>query len=854
MAGDGERPDYSQIPIPTYEEATSGSPQTSNYHLGPSQPSDDPERQAFLAPRSSPNPRPPRRRNGYQAPSVQSVRSSEDTLDGILHSDSEDEEHEDAELRRDIEEMEMDDTDAVTESGMRRRMRSRFGKRMNWLGSTLSEMRLPRVSMPSMEWLTQRLPRVSWRWPVEYRPGWQIIARLFGLTLVVGLIYALFVLEVFPGAIGAFRFDQEEIRQFAQGNIDEGRIRDDLKHITGYAHVAGSEGDLFLAKWIQGRFETSNLDSVSAMEYEVYLNYPIEDGRKVSIVEPKEMEWTAQLEEDSPYENPTAQQANSWVFHGHSKNGTARGPLIYANYGSRDDFKRLKDKGIDISGTIALMRYGGTQGDRALKVKAAEEAGCIGALIYSDPAEDGFTKGDVWPKGPWRTKDGVQRGAVSLMSWVVGDVLTPGWPSIPSHNMVRLDINNDPDIVKGLVKIPSLPLAWRDAQHLLQSVKGHGFEAPHDWRGAVPDVEYWSGDKQSPVVELKNLQYENIRQPIWNIMGLIEGIEQSQKRLIVGNHRDAWCFGAGDPGSGTAVMLEVVRILGQLRQRGWRPLRTIEFASWDAEEYNLIGSTEFVENNLEMLQDDGIAYLNVDVGVVGDKFHAAASPALKSALMRVMKRVADPVRNTTLHHQWMVDKKGLEGLGAGSDYVAFQDFVGMSSMDFGFEGPEGGFPYHSCYETFEWMDKFGDPGFQYHRTLAEVWVLLILEIASEPLLPFDLRHYAEDLKSYVDHTMFYAEKRGAPSDFDLKPLYSAVEHIKQVADQFHKWDDMWFAAFIANNGRESLLDTRLRMDHNDRLSKFESDLLDVKREDEEEEPGTRHGVSRVQPAMLALAC
>lgn len=848
MADDEDKPLYSEVPIPTYEQATSPTPQPSQYHLGPSEVSDDPERQAFLNPRPAARPRASRGRNGYEAPSAQSVRDSEDTLDGILHSDSEDDDHEDEALRRDIEEMEMDETGVDgTASGMRRRMRSRFGKRMNWLGATLSEIRLPRVSMPSMDWLTQRLPRWKWSLPAEYIPGWQLIARLFGLVLVIGLIYALVVLEVFPGSRGDFLYDPESVRAFAQGNVDEGRIRESLKHITGYAHIAGSEGDLYLAKWIQSAFEEANLDSVSTIEYEVYLNYPIKDGRKVSIVEPPEQVWTAHLEEDSPYEHPTRQQENTWVFHGHSKSGTAKGPLVYANYGSRDDFKYLLDNGVDINGTIALVRYGGTQGDRALKVKAAEEAGCLGVLIYSDPAEDGFTKGDPWPKGRWRPSDSVQRGAVSLMSWVVGDVLTPDWPS--SSTMPRLD-RNDPRVeVKGLVNIPSLPLAWRDAQHLLQSLKGHGVEVPGKWRGAVPDTVYWSGDKQAPVVELKNEQFEDDRQPIWNVMGLIEGIpqEQREKRLIVGNHRDSWCFGAGDPGSGTAVMLEVVRIMGTLKERGWRPLRTIEFASWDAEEYNLIGSTEFVENNIELLREDGIAYLNVDVGVVGDDFHAAASPALKVALMRVLKRVGDPFKNATLFELWEREKKSLEGLGAGSDYVAFQDLAGMSSLDFGFRGPAGGFPYHSCYETFEWMDKFGDPGFQYHKALAQIWVLLILELAQEPLLPLDLREYAAGLNSYVDHTLFYAESHGAPSEFSMMPLFDAVEHVKQQAEQFHKWDDEWHDGVAANNYIEMGMWTMQRHRHNNKMIEFETNLLDIKR-GEEEEAGVRHGVGHLNRA------
>jgi hypothetical protein len=223
-------------------------------------------------------------------------------------------------------------------------------------------------------------------------------------------------------------------------------------------------------------------------------------------------------------------------------------------------------------------------------------------------------------------------------------------------------------------------------------------------------------------------------------MARISGVEQSEKSIIIGNHRDSWDFGAADPGSGTAVLVEVARVFGDLVSRGWRPLRTIEFASWDGEEYNLIGSTEYVEDNMDRLRTDGFAYLNVDVGVSGPNFRASASPVFQKALMRVLDRTSDPVLNETLRKLWDDGGHKLEGLGAGSDYVAFQDMAGISSLDFGFEGLP--FPYHSVYENFEWMDKFGDPGFQYHEVLAQILALLILEYAERPVMPFDMTGYA----------------------------------------------------------------------------------------------------------------
>lgn len=339
-----------------------------------------------------------------------------------------------------------------------------------------------------------------------------------------------------------------------------------------------------------------------------------------------------------------------------------------------------------MAGSIAIVRYYGTQGDLALKVKAAELAGAVGCIIYSDPADDGGSR--------YVPSDGIQRGAVSLMGWVVGDVLSSGFASLPSESR-RSSKNSNP----GLNNIPSIPLAWRDAQKLLQAVKGHGQKVPNSWKGGIEGIEWWSGDQNSPIVHLMNYQDEEERQPIYNVVGKITGLEQPQKSVIVGNHRDAWCFGAADPGSGTAVLLEVVRIFGELRNMGWRPLRSIEFASWDGEEYNLIGSTEHVEARIKDLRQNGVAYLNVDVAVAGTDFEAAASPLFEKALLQVLDRTTDSIANRTLRSIWDEKKTKLAGLGAGSDYVAFQDMAGTSSIDIGFGGPP--YPYHSCYDNFE---------------------------------------------------------------------------------------------------------------------------------------------------------
>jgi N-acetylated-alpha-linked acidic dipeptidase len=287
-------------------------------------------------------------------------------------------------------------------------------------------------------------------------------------------------------------------------------------------------------------------------------------------------------------------------------------------------------------------------------------------------------------------------------------------------------------------------------------------------------------------------------------------------------------------------MLEVIAILGQLRAQGWRPLRSIVFASWDAEEYNMIGSTEYVEDHLDDLRALGVAYLNVDVGVVGPDFRAAASPILQRALFRILDRVVDPVDNRTLRAVWQEKGSRVEGLGSGSDYVAFQDLAGVSSIDFGFTGE--GYPYHSCYETYEWMEKFGDPGFLYHKTLAEVWVLLILELSAEGILPFGLTDYARSIEDYVTNLESYAAQKGAPwpdkngnGGFNLKSLYAASDTFLQAAKRMTAWEDAWFSEVYARGGIETNALAAERIAHNDKISDFETDLLDIPR------PGNTEG-------------
>ncbi|KAI4126500.1 MAG: hypothetical protein LQ338_003719 [Usnochroma carphineum] len=796
------------LPIPTYEEATSSRPSSSTSHLGPEEVSHDAERQGLLS-----RDRQPTHHDGYQPPTVDSARSSLDLLPSSGHDSRRSSAEE---LQREIQQMDMEELRDPSSRA------NRFSKRITNLTHSLSSINLPfRQWLPSRQYIRARIPSLPQG--VRFQPNWIIVGRIFAIFLVIFIIWLFFISDLF--AVGSRRvnnmFDPDNLRAYVQGHIDPDNIRHNLQHATQFDHMAGTEGNYFLAKWVETSYIQAGLENVGLERFDVYLNYPKQGGRRVAIIDPPELAWEAKIEEELAY--PAEFEARqTMVFHGHSKLGNVTGPLIYANYGSRQDFQDLKDQGIDVKGSIAVVRYYGSQPDRSLKVKAAEQAGAVGCIIYSDPAEDGFIKGEPYPRGRYMPEDGVQRGSVGLSSWVVGDVLSPGFASLPGEKR-REPKDNNP----GLPKIPSIPLAWRDAQKLLQALKGHGKKIEDTKaKGGVPDVEWWTGDSTSPTVHLRNDQIEKEREGIYNVLGKITGVEQPQNPIIVGNHRDAWCFGGADPGSGTAVMLEVVRIFGELSKAGWRPLRTIEFASWDGEEYNMIGSTEHVEARIEDLRRDACAYINVDVAVTGTEFKAGG-PIFESALKRVLERVSDPNSNRTFLEIWDENKTTMDGLGSGSDFVGFLDLAGTSSLDMRFEG--AAFPYHSCYDNFNWMARFGDSEFRYHTAMAKIWALLILDMADRPLLPLDLNVYAREVTKYVnDLEANYAMVRDSkPSALNFQTLKDAANHFVTNAKVFEDWGTAWSNAVYDTGGFESITLANQRIDHNIRMANLETNLLDV---------------------------
>jgi N-acetylated-alpha-linked acidic dipeptidase len=525
------------------------------------------------------------------------------------------------------------------------------------------------------------------------------------------------------------------------------RARRWLAQLTEEPHVAGTPQEKKVADYVLARFKEFGLEA-EMVRYDVFLNHP----KSVSLKLTAPIETDLALREE-PYDvdKDSSSVAMFPAFHGYGASGRAEAQVVYVNYGSPADFERLRGMGISVDGKVALVRYGGAF--RGLKVKESQDRGAIGVLIYSDPADDGYMRGDVYPDGPMRPPSAIQRGSVLFLSHMPGDPSTPGMPSIAgAKRITREQMTNVP-------KIPSLPISYVEAEKILRRLGGP--RVPDDWQGGLP-FSYHVGPGGAKVA--MSVEMDEGLKPIYNVIATIRGSSEPEKRVILGNHRDAWTHGAVDPNSGTAAMLETARGLAAAIKSGWTPKRTILLASWDAEEYGLVGSTEWAEANAADLQKNAIAYLNCDVAVTGGNLGMGGVPSLLALAQQVASEVADPKRGGSVGAAWEsreraawaqatpVDLEGsepifrprLQPLGSGSDYTVFLDHLGVPSFDFGFSGPYG--VYHAVYDNFRWMEKYGDPEFLYHAAAARLWGLMAMRLAGADVVPLRFGTYAASLQ------------------------------------------------------------------------------------------------------------
>jgi N-acetylated-alpha-linked acidic dipeptidase len=474
------------------------------------------------------------------------------------------------------------------------------------------------------------------------------------------------------------------------------------------------------------------------------------------------------------------------LFNGFSPSGDVTGPVVYANYGLPDDYEDLKKAGVDVKGKIVIVRYGNSF--RGVKAKVAEDHGAIGCIIYSDPADDGYMQGDVYPKGPWRPVASGQRGSVQYLFDYPGDPLTPGRPAI--QGVPRLK----PEEATDLTRIPVQPVAYDVARTILEPLKGP--VRPRGFQGGLP-FPYHLGGTNDVKLRLKtDMDYK--QRTIWDVVATIDGNEEKDRWVILGNHRDAWVFGAVDPNSGSSAMLEVGRGFGQLLKAGWKPRRTIILCSWDAEEYGLIGSTEWAEELAPELKEKAVAYLNLDAAVSGAHFGASSVPSLWKLMRAVTRDVKDPKTGKTVYQQWQdraredrSEEEKITGgearigpLGSGSDYTPFLQHLGIASTDMGFGGDYG--VYHSAYDSFYWMDHFGDPGFRYHVAAAQVWGTLAMRLADADGLSFDYTDYASEIREFFKQALKLARLRNLAGPLDDKAMTEAIDDFAKEAERVEK--------------------------------------------------------------------
>ena len=584
---------------------------------------------------------------------------------------------------------------------------------------------------------------------------------------------------------GYSNFDAEsKIEEKFLAVPDAKQAGQELKMLTAEPHLAATPGDRKTVDYVAQKFRAAGLET-EIVPYRVLLNQPKlvhveahDPAGKLLMSGPTPEHVDGDLYEDDP--------RVVMPFNSSSASGDVSGEVIYANYGRLEDFNELAAQHIDLHGKIVICRYG--MNFRGVKVYIAEQRGAAGVLIYSDPQDDGYYKGDPYPTGPWRPETGVQRGSVQYLFKYPGDPETPGvasTPDLPDSARVPPD-GNQPHII-------SIPISYRDAAPILEALKGTS--VPQGWQGALP-FRYHLGPGGVTVHLVSQQDYQ--RRTIWDVIGKIPGSEYPDDWVIAGNHRDAWVYGAVDPSSGTAAMLEAVHGVGALAREGWRPKRTIVFCSWDAEEEGLIGSTEWVEQRAAEM-NHAVAYFNVDVAVSGPDFSASAVPSLKQFLRDLTHDVPSPAGGTVFE-QWRIRHANDEthravgastldlnqvhvgDLGSGSDYTPFLQHAGVPSTDIGSDGPYG--VYHSTFDDFAWYTKNADPHFEYLQEMARVLGLEAVRMADTDVLPYDYIAYAREISGYLEAAKTKARETGLES-LDFTPAETAAAHLTEAAQRTH---------------------------------------------------------------------
>lgn len=540
---------------------------------------------------------------------------------------------------------------------------------------------------------------------------------------------------------------------------DPARMRENMRLLSARPHHVGSAYGKTNAEWILGQFRSYGWDA-HIENFDVLFPTPVE--RVVELIAPTT--YRATLQETAVSGDPTSNQQAEQLpsYNAYSADGDVTGPLVFVNYGIPADYEELERRGISVKGAIVIAKYGGSW--RGIKPKVAAEHGAVGCLIYSDPRDDGYAGGDVFPNGPMRPAQGVQRGSVEDMPVYPGDPLTPGVGA--TKDAKRLAISE----AKTITKIPVLPISYGDAQPLLSALGGS--IVPEAWRGGLP-ITYRYGPGQARV-HLRVKSDWSLK-TLYDVIAKLPGTTEADQWVIRGNHHDAWVNGAQDPISGLVAELEEARSLGALYKQGWRPKRTIIYAAWDGEEPGLLGSTEWAETHADELRAHAVAYLNSDTNSRG-YLGVAGSHSLEKFINGVARDIEDPeagvsswkrnqmariVRGSPESRREARTREDLRigALGSGSDYSSFIDHLGVPSLNLGYGGEDDGGIYHSIYDDFYWFTHFSDTAFVYGRALAQTAGTAVLRLANADLLPFAFTNLAETVDGYVKDLQSLRDKR-----------------------------------------------------------------------------------------------
>jgi N-acetylated-alpha-linked acidic dipeptidase len=585
------------------------------------------------------------------------------------------------------------------------------------------------------------------------------------------------------------------------------------RFFTAEPHPAGSERNNELARHIAESWKRQGLEDVRMHRYDVLSSYP----REVSVEMVSPARYRASLREDAYDVDPDTK--NPRVRSGYlglSASGEVTAAVVYAHSGNPEDYETLRRAGIDVRGKIVLVRYSNPYSYRGFKALTAEREGAAAIIIYSDPAEDGYGRGKVFPEGPWGPDSHIQRGAITYDFIVPGDPLTPGWASVAGAK--RIPVAQ----ARSVPKIIALPMSWRDAKPLLENMDGP--EAPKQWQGGLPIKYRLTGSVRAHVkVDMETSVMAN-----YVVEARVRGSDFPDEWVVLGNHRDAWEFGGVDPSSGTASMMEMSRALGELKRRGMRPRRTLVLCSWDGEEVALTGSTEWGEQFAGELKKKAVAYINVDSSTSGPSFRPSAVASFAPLIVEVSRALKAPSGNS-LYEEWkesLAREQGKGGqaikdstlvdtrIGSGSDHTVFLNHLGRPTIGLSFDGPYG--VYHSVYDDFYWMNKFGDPGYKYHAMMSVLWGVLALRIANAEILPMDFAFYADNIRQFVREI-----QKGARTarDLNLEPLLKQVAEFEAAGQRLNH--------VIARKLAEANINQRAYERINQRLMRVESNWLNA---------------------------